>query len=219
MYSPAACACIVRAAPAKKRRLSAATGSSSDFTSSSGLPTFSDSSCASSSACSSTASASRSSARARSPGVVEDQPGNASFAARTAASTSSGPDFGAVAISSSVAGLRIGSVPCWASEGSSPPTKFLICVAVVAIGLLSSCRRCLWAEDLLDRREGHADALRDGGVRDLPGGDVHAASQPWVALDRPAHPELGEREHVRQRRVRERVRRGDRYRAGHVGYA
>ena len=105
MYSPATWPCIVRAAPAKKRRLSAATGISSDFTSSTGLPTFSDSSCASSSACSSIASAIRSSASARSPGVVEAQPSNAASAARTAASTSSGPDFGAVAISSSVAGL------------------------------------------------------------------------------------------------------------------
>jgi len=66
--------------------------------------------------------------------VVVDQPSNASEAARTAASTSSSPDFGAVAISSSVDGLRIGSVPYCASARSSPPTKLRISVvAVVAM--------------------------------------------------------------------------------------
>jgi hypothetical protein len=70
MYSFAACACIVRHAPAKKRRLSAATGTSSDFTSSSGLPTLIDSSRANSSMFSSIASAIFRSAPERSCGVV-----------------------------------------------------------------------------------------------------------------------------------------------------
>ena len=55
-----------------------------------GLPALSDSSSAISSACSSIASASFSSAAARSPGVVVDQPANASRAALTARSTSCG---------------------------------------------------------------------------------------------------------------------------------
>src|SRR5436309_749082 len=56
MYSPADLPSSTRAAPAKKRRLSAQTGSSS-FAYESGLPTFRDSSSASSSACSSLAEA------------------------------------------------------------------------------------------------------------------------------------------------------------------
>ncbi len=72
MYLPAAVASMQRAAPAKKRRLSHATGISSRAATI-GLPTFSDSTTLSSSARSSIASAIRSSARARSPGGVQDQ--------------------------------------------------------------------------------------------------------------------------------------------------
>ena len=95
MYSPAAWPSITRAAPAKKRRLSATTGSSSSSVVWYGLPTFSDSMRASSSAFSSIASAIFSSASARSRGVACDQPSNALRAAATAASTSSWLDFGA----------------------------------------------------------------------------------------------------------------------------
>ncbi len=51
MYSPAARPSSTRAAPAKKRRLSAITGSSSVVTASIGLPALSASSRAISSAC------------------------------------------------------------------------------------------------------------------------------------------------------------------------
>src|ERR1035438_1807893 len=62
MYSPAALPSRQRAAPAKKRRLSAITGSSSFVTASIGLPAFSASMRASSSPCRSIRSASASSA-------------------------------------------------------------------------------------------------------------------------------------------------------------
>ncbi len=110
MYSPAARPSRQRAAPAKKRRLSAITGSSSLLTASIGLPAFSASMRAISSPCSSIASASASSACERCAGVVVDQPSNARRAARTARSTSSALDTGARAISSPVAGLSTGSV-------------------------------------------------------------------------------------------------------------
>src|SRR3954447_19558666 len=212
MYSFAACAWSVRHAPAKKRRLSTTTGISSDFTSSIGLPTFRDSSCANSSACSSTASAIFKRAVARSCGVVYPHESNALYAALTAASTSLGPDFGAVAISSSLAGLRIGSVPWSAPERSSPPTQLRVSVrAAVAMGA-----GLLGLKGFLDWCEGHADALGDGGVSDVAARDVDAGAQAGVTRDCGAHAVVGEREHVRQRRVRERVRGGDRHGAGHV---
>src|SRR6059058_5544400 len=80
MYSPADLPSSKRAAPAKKRKLSEQTGSSS-FAYASGLPTFSDSTSASSSVCSSIASASLSSISARSPGVVSSHSGSAFLAA------------------------------------------------------------------------------------------------------------------------------------------
>src|SRR3954451_1425987 len=212
MYSPDACVWSVRAAPAKKRRLSTTTGISSDFTSSSGLPTLSDSSRANSSAFSSIASAILRSAVARSCGVVYPHESNASYAALTAASTSLGPDFGAVAICSSFAGLRIGSVPCSASPRSSPPTKLRISVsAAVAMGA-----GLLGLKGFLDGCEGHADALGDGGMGDTPVRDVHAGTQAWVVRDRVAHAVVGQCEHVGKCRVRECVGGGDRDRAGHV---
>ena len=77
MYSPARLALERRAAPAKKRRLSAQNGISSRDAIS-GLPTFSDSSCASSSAFSSITSASLSRSSERSPGVLSSHSGSAS---------------------------------------------------------------------------------------------------------------------------------------------
>ena len=66
MYSPAALPSRQRAAPAKKRKLSAITGISSFVAASIGLPALSASSFASSAPCSSTRSASASSTSARS---------------------------------------------------------------------------------------------------------------------------------------------------------
>jgi hypothetical protein len=59
----------------------------------------------------------------------------ASFAAATARSASSGPDFGNTPIVSPVAGLRLSKVSPLAASIHSPPMKFLkVCVAVVAMG-------------------------------------------------------------------------------------
>src|SRR5437763_14672197 len=123
MYSPADLPSSSRAAPAKKRRLSAETGISSRAYES-GLPTFNDSSSASSSALSSIASASLSSASARSPGVVSSHSGSAFFAASTARSTSAWVPLGTSAIVSPVAGFRTSIVPPSAASTHSPPTKF-----------------------------------------------------------------------------------------------
>ena len=40
------------------------------------------------------------------------------------------------------------------------------------------------AERLVDRRQRHVEALRDGGVGHLPAGDVDAQAQAGVARDR-----------------------------------
>src|SRR6266540_5319856 len=103
MYSPAARPSSTRAAPAKKRMLSAATGISS-FAYDSGFPTFFDSSAASSSAFSSIRSASLKRSSARSPGVVSSHSGRAVFAAWTARSASSAVLLATSAITSPVEG-------------------------------------------------------------------------------------------------------------------
>ena len=123
MYSPAARPSSSRAAPAKKRMLSDATGISSRAAGT-GLPTFWDSSCASSSVFASSASASSSSISARSPGVVSSHSGSAAFAASTARSTSAWVPFGTSPIVSPVDGLMISAVPPSAASTHLPPTKF-----------------------------------------------------------------------------------------------
>src|SRR5713101_557161 len=80
MYSPADFPSRLRAAPAKKRRLSVENGISSRDAIS-GLPTLSDSSCASSSAFASSTSASLCSSSERSFGVASSHSGSAFFAA------------------------------------------------------------------------------------------------------------------------------------------
>ena len=105
MYSPAALPSMQRAAPAKKRRLSAITGSSSRETARIGLPALSASKRASSSPCCSSIAASASSACERSAGVRCDQSSNARRAAATARSTSSTSEIGAFHSSWPVAGL------------------------------------------------------------------------------------------------------------------
>ncbi len=124
MYSPADWPSRCRAAPAKKRRLSAENGISSRDAIS-GLPTFSDSSCASSSACSSITSASLCRSSERSFGVESSHSGSAFLAASTARSTSSALQLGTSAIVSPVAGLITSIVSPEAASTHSPPTKFL----------------------------------------------------------------------------------------------
>ena len=123
-YSPAALPSRLRAAPAKKRRLSAMNGISSSKNALRGLPASADSRSASTSAFSSIASASLSSAVDRSPGVVVDQPSNAARAAATARSTSSEEESGACAMTSPVEGLITSSVAPSAASANSPLMKF-----------------------------------------------------------------------------------------------
>ena len=92
-------------------------------------------------------------------------------------------------------------------------------VAVAAGRRLRRCRRRAIAEHQLGRAYSAPDPLGDGRVGDLAAGDVDPELQPGVAARRLGHPEVGEREHVGQGRVGERVGRGDRHRAGHVGDA
>src|SRR6059058_5784548 len=163
MYSPADLPSSKRAAPAKKRKLSEQTGSSS-FAYESGLPTFCDSSSASSSVCSSIASASLSSASARSPGVVSSHSGSAFLAASTARSTSACVPLGTSAIVSPVAGFRTSIVPPSSESTHSPPTRFL-CVETVVLTATSSrsakdpsiACQALRDRDGQDRRDDHEE--------------------------------------------------------------
>src|SRR4051812_17309826 len=130
MYSPADFPSRLRAAPAKKRRLSAENGISSREAMS-GLPTLPDSSCESSSACSSSTSASLWRSSQRSFGVFSSHSGAAACAASTARSTSSAPQRGTSAIVSPVAGAITSIVSPEAASANSPPIRILYCVAVV----------------------------------------------------------------------------------------
>src|SRR5450432_4175841 len=136
MYSPVDLPSRWRAAPAKKRRLSAAKPISSRA-SPIGLPTLRDSICASSSACSSITSASEWSSPARSPGVASSHSGSASFAAWTALSTSSAVQLGTCAIVSPVAGLITSMVAPETESVNAPPIRTWWLSSVVAI------RECL----------------------------------------------------------------------------
>src|SRR5690242_4233673 len=141
MYSPVDLPSRLRAAPAKKRRLSAENGISSREAMS-GLPTLTDSSCASSSACSSITSASLCRSSERSFGVFASHSGAAACAASTARSTSSAPQRGTSAIGSPVAGAITSIVSPEAASASSPPSRILYCVVVVLIrASLSLCLR------------------------------------------------------------------------------
>ena len=110
MYSPAARPSSVRAAPAKKRRLSTHGGISSERNRARGLPTFADSMLAISSASARIASASLSSISLRSLGTVSNHSVYAVRAAFTARSTSASVPFGTSAMTSPVAGLMISCV-------------------------------------------------------------------------------------------------------------
>ena len=120
MYSPVERPSSRRAAPAKKRRLSAISLGSSRAAAI-GLPTFLDSICAISSAFSSITSASLSSISPRSRGVESSHSGRASFAAWTARSASSAVLAGTSAIVSPVAGLSTSIVSPPAESTHSPP--------------------------------------------------------------------------------------------------
>src|SRR5581483_2952892 len=123
MYSPADLPSRLRAAPAKKRRLSAENGISSREAIN-GLPTFRDSICASSSAFSSITSASLCRSSERSLGVASSHSGSAFFARSTISSTSSADMFGTWAIVSPVAGFRTSRAPSVAVAITRPPWSF-----------------------------------------------------------------------------------------------
>src|ERR1700677_2035185 len=193
MYSPAALPSRQRAAPAKKRRLSAITGISSFLAASIGFPALSASRRAISSPCSSIRSASASSACARCAGVVPDQPSNAPRAAFTARSTSSGLEIGARASSSPVAGFRIASVS--PPDATDSPSMKLLSVSVVLaiVDLLvgwflrifpAHCRRGALPPRSPRRRlrERHPQRLRHRRVGDLARLHVQAAAQTRNAL-------------------------------------
>src|SRR4029079_3917594 len=137
MYSPADLPSSCRAAPAKKRRLSAENGISSREAIS-GFPTFSDSSCDSSSAFSSITSASLCRSSDRSFGVLSSPSGSAFFGASAARSTSSAEHFGTSAITSPVAGAITSIVSPDALSTQSPPTNALyeVFVALTSASLL-----------------------------------------------------------------------------------
>ena len=118
MYSPATGPCMLRTAPAKKRKQSDTAGISSCRTRILGLPQLSASSVAKASASLSTASASFDRSAERSAGVVRDQVSNALSAAFTAASTCATEASGRVTMVSSVLGLIT------ASAASVPATNF-----------------------------------------------------------------------------------------------
>ena len=130
MYSPVDLPSRLRAAPAKKRRLSAENGISSREAMR-GLPTLTDSSCASSSACPSITSASEWRSSERSFGVFASHSGAAACAASTARSTSSAPQRGTSAIVSPVAGAITSIVSPEAASANSPPIRILYWVVVV----------------------------------------------------------------------------------------
>src|SRR5437899_747800 len=181
MYSPPDLPSRLRAAPAKRRRLSAENGISSRDAIS-GLPTFTDSSCASSSAFSSSTSASLWSSSERSFGVLSSHSGDACFAASTARSTSSAPQRGTSAITSPVAGLITSIVSPDALSDHSPPMKALyaVFVALMCASLLRSAsaenssvaHQPLRERDRDDRQEDHreGDGVHDGQL--LPDPDV-----------------------------------------------
>ena len=113
----------MRAAPAKNRSSSTRGGISSAMVRPTGLPVLRHSAATISCARAAVASAIRSSARLRSAGVVSRHTSNAPAAARSAASTSAGPETGARAYSSPVLGSTTALVWPAAAATYSPLTK------------------------------------------------------------------------------------------------
>ena len=222
MYSPAARPSRQRAAPAKKRRLSAITGISSPLTASIGLPALSASRRAISSPCSSISVGEREQRlralrRRRRRPAVERAPGGRDRAVDVLGARERGArDL--------LAGGRVEH-----RFGRRPRQARRLAVDEVAEGLCCARhRRCLLgvagclvaarASAGLDVRRARRQLQRlgDRRVGDLAGAHVHARAQARVALERLVDAALGELDHVRERRVGERVRRGDRHGAGHV---
>ena len=165
MYSPADFPSRLRAAPAKKRRLSAQKGISSRDAMS-GLPTLSDSSWASSSTLSSRTSASLCRSSERSFGVTSSQVSSVVLAAATARSTSPAPHLGTPAITWPVAGLITSIVSPEAASLHSPPMKHWYSVFVALIESSCSDR---WYLRRFDRfRDVGCTSPQDARVPDQP---------------------------------------------------
>src|ERR1700730_17643838 len=211
MYSPAARPSRQRAAPAKKRRLSAITGISSLCTAASGLPAVSASVRASSSALSSITCAIASSALERSAGVVRDQPSNARRAARTARSTSSALERGARAISSPVAGLSTGSLS--PSQAARWPSMKLLRVSTVLacarsgaiVSPRSLCVLPVGPPPLAGARDRQPERLGDSRMVYLASPHIQTRAQRRALFQGVLHAEVGQLDHVGKRCVGERV--------------
>src|SRR3954452_6603184 len=212
MYSPADLPSSTRAAPAKNRMLSAENGISSREAIS-GLPTFSDSSCASSSACSSITSAIRCSSSDRSFGVFSDHAGQAERAAATARSTSSAEQRGTDAITSAVAGAITSIVSPLALSTNSPPMNTWYDVAVALISCLLSSdpknpgipHQPLRERDRDDRHDDHRECDHVHDRQLLPLADVAQDQQRQRVLRARCevrHHDLVERQRERQQAAR-----------------
>src|SRR6185503_8380820 len=189
MYSPAAFPSRIRAAPAKKRRLSEQTGISSRAYVS-GLPTLRDSIPASSSAFSSRTSASFRSSSARSAGVDSSHSGSACPAASTAASTSAAVQAGTSAIVSPVAGFSTSIVPPSAASVQLPPTKILL---LVTVAMPQTSSRLLRTKDSRLASEALRDRDRhDRREQDQEDDHVHL----WELLAQADVPEDPDRQRV-----------------------
>ena len=120
MYSMAALPSSVRAAPAKKRRLSAPAATSSSAICARGWPVLRYWASTSSSECASSASASLRSSSWRSPGVVLRQVFAAVAAAWKAASTSCSSETGETATVVPSAGFTTSMVCCPCADTNRP---------------------------------------------------------------------------------------------------
>src|SRR5262245_17913937 len=217
MYSPAERPSRMRAAPAKKRRLSEQTGISS-FAYESGLPTFRDSIAASSSVFASMTSASFSSSSARSAGVASSHSGSAAAAASTAASTSAAAHAGTSAIVSPVAGLSTSIVAPSAASVHLPPTKILFAVTVAIRFIILSLgaknprlpRQALCEYDGDDRRKEYQEHDHVHLRHLLPEADVPEDPDRQRVLDagrERRHDHLVERQREREQRAGDQGRR------------
>ena len=222
MYSPAARPSRQRAAPAKKRRLSAITGISSFVHRLDRLARVQRLQARDLLAVLLDQRRRAPAAPARAaPGSSCDQPSNALRAARTARSTSSAVEIGARASSSPVAGLRTASVS--PSEATGSPSMKLLrvvylwspsSVSFLGVGVGSRARGSLIRVDRVAGAAAAPSASATAGWVISPRRTFRPSAQArGCAPERALDAVLGQLDHVRQRRVRERVRRGDRHRA------
>ena len=214
MYSPAARPSRQRAAPAKKRRLSAITGISSFVDRLDRLAGVERLQARELLAVLLDQRRRAPAAPARAaPASSATSPSNARRAASTARSTSSALETGARASSSPVAGLSTASVsPCGGHALAVDEVAERVCGA--RHRLSSRCRGVRVGR--LGFTPPSCSASATAGWVISPARTFKPMRRPGFALQGAVDPVLGQLDHVRQRRVRERVGRGDRHRARHV---